>query len=472
MTILDIFKVDHKIVEYVIKTINYFDDGKHRTLILISSVKTWATTPPKEKKEGDEIEEEPADEGDQEPEEEEPAQEEVIVDADPEDPENEVVKKEYAPLLESNYELRRTYPCYRKHRSLESLCLAAQRANPNFTGFVVAAGALYGMGEEFLLPYFRQGWLQDPLEFDYYGEGKNKIPTIHYRDLAMHIKYILYKPPKRIRYVLAIDHTRKREQKRILHAISKGIGCGGMRKVEHNTSLHTTIPDYDLLTLDLWILSSKIFNEPKLEGEEEPEPEEEEDEEEEEDQQGENILKKKKKLKLKFDWWCKQGIARNIQKLSSEFNSTRGLRPNKIVVHGPPCSGSTYFASKLASFFNIPLLTIKGVIEQARKEIKGEFQEELQAHLDEQKEKMMEEEKERLEKLRAQGRLKMAEDEEIELDETKFVPRLSDDFLIRCFKWRLGKNDCLNRGYVLDSYPKNYKNARKLFMGKFRFLTP
>ena len=35
---------------------------------------------------------------------------------------------------------------------------------------------------------------------------------------------------------------------------------------------------------------------------------------------------------------------------------------------------------------------------------------------------------------------------------------------MRCFKWRLSQKDCLNRGYVLDGYPKSYKFARKLFM--------
>lgn len=54
--VLDIFKIPHEQVEYAIKTINYFNDGKNRQLILISSLRTWATTKPKEKKEGDEEE--------------------------------------------------------------------------------------------------------------------------------------------------------------------------------------------------------------------------------------------------------------------------------------------------------------------------------------------------------------------------------------------------------------------------------
>ena len=44
---------------------------------------------------------------------------------------------------------------------------------------------------------------------------------------------------------------------------------------------------------------------------------------------------------------------------------------------------------------------------------------------------------------------------------------MTDEFLIKCFKWRLLQNDCLNRGYILDGFPRSYKNARHLFMGKF-----
>ena len=31
-------------------------------------------------------------------------------------------------------------------------------------------------------------------------------------------------------------------------------------------------------------------------------------------------------------------------------------------------------------------------------------------------------------------------------------------------RWRLNRNDCQNRGYILDGYPKNYHNAHAVFM--------
>lgn len=31
-------------------------------------------------------------------------------------------------------------------------------------------------------------------------------------------------------------------------------------------------------------------------------------------------------------------------------------------------------------------------------------------------------------------------------------------------RWRLERNDCQNRGYVLDGYPKNFENAENVFV--------
>ena len=164
----------------------------------------------------------------------------------------------------------------------------------------------------------------------------------------MHIKYIVYKPPKRIRYVLAIDYTKKREQKKLIETISKGIGQGGLEKIEieEETKMFKEVPNYDLLSLDLWMRPSRLFKEPKLEGEEDEEedPIEEEEVELEEGEEEDAYTKAKKRLRLKFDWVSKKGIPRNIKKLNEEFNTSRQLKPNKIVIHGPPCSGRTYYA--------------------------------------------------------------------------------------------------------------------------------
>jgi len=41
-------------------------------------------------------------------------------------------------------------------------------------------------------------------------------------------------------------------------------------------------------------------------------------------------------------------MVKNIRLIIDEFNKFRGLRPNKILINGPPVSGKTYFGKLLA----------------------------------------------------------------------------------------------------------------------------
>lgn len=42
--------------------------------------------------------------------------------------------------------------------------------------------------------------------------------------------------------------------------------------------------------------------------------------------------------------------------------------------------------------------------------------------------------------------------------------RIPEDIINEAVRWRLNRNDCQNRGYVLDGYPKNYKQAYEVFV--------
>jgi len=44
-----------------------------------------------------------------------------------------------------------------------------------------------------------------------------------------------------------------------------------------------------------------------------------------------------------------------------------------------------------------------------------------------------------------------------ETDVEKIKARLNDELLFKAYKFRLGKNDCFNRGFVIDGFPKNYE---------------
>ena len=54
-------------------------------------------------------------------------------------------------------------------------------------------------------------------------------------------------------------------------------------------------------------------------------------------------------------------------------------------------------------------------------------------------------------------------DADYEVNPEKVDARIPDEFLMKLLKMRLGKNDCLNRGYVLDGIPTTFKQAELLF---------
>lgn len=106
--------------------------------------------------------------------------------------------------------------------------MAAGKVKPNLKTYIICSGLLYGEGERLLAPYFMQARLQDPSALAYYGNGKNRIPMIHAHDLITFIEKTIEKRPS-LPYILAIDHNPKPTQKKIIEAISQGIGTGKVR---------------------------------------------------------------------------------------------------------------------------------------------------------------------------------------------------------------------------------------------------
>lgn len=44
------------------------------------------------------------------------------------------------------------------------------------------------------------------------------------------------------------------------------------------------------------------------------------------------------------------------------------------------------------------------------------------------------------------------------------IDRIPEEVINEAVRWRLERNDCQNRGYVLDGYPKDLKNAKSVFL--------
>lgn len=56
------------------------------------------------------------------------------------------------------------------------------------------------------------------------------------------------------------------------------------------------------------------------------------------------------------------------------------------------------------------------------------------------------------------------EEEPPEIDRESLPIRLPDDILYKLVKIALTENACRNRGYILDGYPRTYKDACEIFL--------
>lgn len=200
--------------------------------------------------------------------------------------------------------------------------------------YVISAGVLYGKGEAIFNSHFKQAWLQDPLRLPVVGDGNNLVPTIHVTDLARMVIKIYKTRPER-QYIFGIDNTKKPTQRRLVQAISSGVGTGLIEFTDIPVTFAKVHPNKTPLQLDLDYRRFLLLNikakpsslfvgaaEP-VEGEEPPA-----------DEGGDPD----------FTWHSKSGLAGNIQLVKEEFCEFRGLKPFKVAMQGKPCIGKTHFS--------------------------------------------------------------------------------------------------------------------------------
>lgn len=106
------------------------------------------------------------------------------------------------------------------------------------------------------------------------------------------------------------------------------------------------------MTLNLKMKASDCFRHGKLT--------EAEEEGIDDDEEKEALLKKRR-----FPWHCEKGIIGNMVKLNEEFNEFNGLNPVKISITGPPASGKSFYAAKLAKYYNIPHVSVSQLSDEA-----------------------------------------------------------------------------------------------------------
>ena len=472
--IYDLLSNNFEEVDYVIKTLKTSDLQTEKTLVLLSSVMTWVNTPPKmeeDKAEGDDDEgdggEAPADE----PSEDEPVSEEEEEkkddgegsEAEPELDDNgePIVITEPKDFKETDYHLRVPHQDYNQCKTLETTAMSAVNTQPKLRVHVMCSGIRYGNGERTFYDHFQKAWIQNPVQLPIIGEGNNLVPTIHVIDLARLVRRVVIENPQVKPYIFAIDKTRKPTAKRTIIEIAKGLGTGQIASCSFDD-----VTDEQRwrqkLTINLRMKASDAFKAMPL------------TEEQQEGLEPEEIEKLQEEAK--FPWHSKYGIRKNIKKLEGEFNKFRGLNPVKIFVTGPPASGKTFYSEKLATYYNIPRVYVNQLVDEFFRRAAIEEEDAGEDVLTNACRTKMEAEKERLTQIILDSREGLDEPEEgwpepeISNEDVRGKDDLlwADDLLWEILKLKLRENDCRNRGYILDGFPRQFKGAQNVFLKKIQ----
>lgn len=137
--------------------------------------------------------------------------------------------------------------------------------------------------------------------------------------------------------------------------------------------------------------------------------------------------------------------------LNEEFNHFRGLFPLKVFIGGPPISGKTHFATKLAQSYGIPHLKIADLIHEASN-TEDELCEEIRVKVEE------------LKDIEVAAYEKTRKKKDPDLDRNALKPRLPDDILRRIVKAKINSPACMNKGFILDGFPRNATDAQAIFL--------
>ena len=324
-------------------------------------------------------------------------------------------------LSDADFARRVPYPRYQLIKHLENLAMTASKFNENVRVHVVCSGLPYGHGEanDVFYEFFRRAWLSlhpDLASLPVIEDGSNALPTIHVKDLARMISHLASPAAASLKkqYFIAVDESTATTQREIIQAISSGLGSGNVQRV----SLADVIDEdwSEMLSLNLRFALS-----PEL-------------------------------ARLESPWHCREGITSGTMKLlNDEFNLFRGLFPLKVYIGGPPASGKTHFTRMLAASYGIPHLTIADVIEEAKR-LNGPLGDEIREKIEE----LKQEEIEKYEKTRKK--------KDPDLDKSQIKVRLPSEVLHKLVKAHVGSPACMNKGFILDGYPRNEVDAKAVFL--------
>ncbi|GFH20482.1 uncharacterized protein HaLaN_17610 [Haematococcus lacustris] len=236
----------------------------------------------------------------------------------------------------------RRAPCLMAHsvHDLELLITRSQRKGRLRT-VVVCPGLMYGRGEddELLHPLMRTAWeVTTPLMV--YAAGSNYLPMVHVADAAAYLVALASPPgagaigglPDSQQYLLVTDSPGPGQlagvtQAELAKLVSERLGDGRLSTLPAEELLFAT--GLQCWTLDLKMLPSPL---PAAAG---------------------------------YSPTYSAGLRANLEGVVQDWLMARGVTPLRIVVAGPPMSGKSVLAARLAAAYGLPCVCAQDLLTEA-----------------------------------------------------------------------------------------------------------
>jgi adenylate kinase len=235
-------------------------------------------------------------------------------------------------FTEEDFRRRRSHSSYNPVLALEKSTL--KHKNHSLRSYVINAGLLYGEGEESLHYFFKKAWFGQPVPM--VGNGKNEVPAIHIKDLSQLVAQVIAQKPDQ-KYIVAVD-TSPSTLESILSCVSQSIGTGQIQEQpvekiveewttwQHPLSAEPKFNNYQF-HLDLLQMNLKI-----------------------ECGIAEELIQV---------WTAQKGIVETFQDVQAEYIHFNNLIPIKVAVVGPPLSGKSTLAKKIAEYYKCPIISLE-----------------------------------------------------------------------------------------------------------------
>lgn len=256
-------------------------------------------------------------------------------------------------LTEGDYKKRVPAPGFEKWKEMEDLVMDSfNKEGSMVRAFVLAAGILYGQGEDTWNKCFEDAFLCKQ-QHKIIAPGTNCIPSVHVTDMARLLKQLAFLAdvtPAEKPYLIAVDQA-KLTQAQIVQGVVDEM-CE-----PYTVPIVEDVPEA--------VAEGEEIDEAALEEKE--------------------VHKRKMTLNLKMapsslmmgeegpgafghssnppGWVAKDGIVASIKATAKEFCKERLLQPMRVLISGPPGSGKSTLARGIAEHFNIPHLEMPGADE-------------------------------------------------------------------------------------------------------------